>query len=386
MSSVASGVCGPLVESYDLPSLNTYCRTATESITPSICSQQLQLPRAPLFLTRTGPHLQRFWILVEMDPATGQTRKDFTEWWLQTEYSTRKDIETTIHWDHKKRASVWDHFEQVAHKRTGEPKVMCKRCLTTLTHPNIRRGGTSPMNTHLKGNTCHPKHGIGKLLAKQSQTSRATLTTFSEETLAQKVLSLILVARLPFRILDRPEFQELADLIAVAPSRVKLPSRTISRQLHSNIQQGQQSIIDMLPEDSRLSLSLDCWTSPFQQGFMAITGYFLDNDWEYREALLGFKPLQGSHTGSNLSSVVIGILEKYKIADRVLSVTTDNATNNNTMMLSIQDELKSQGVGSDGLGNGIFRVPCLAHVIQLSLNQLLGKIKAMPSNNEAEDG
>jgi hypothetical protein len=151
----------------DLPSLSTYCRTATESITPSICSQQLQLPRAPLFLTRTGPHLQRFWILVEMDPATGQTRKDFTEWWLQTEYSTRKDIETTIHWDHKKRASVWDHFEQVAHKRTGEPKVMCKRCLTTLTHPNIRRGGTSPMNTHLKGNTCHPKHGIGKLLAKQ---------------------------------------------------------------------------------------------------------------------------------------------------------------------------------------------------------------------------
>ncbi|KAJ5743306.1 hypothetical protein N7533_010408 [Penicillium manginii] len=79
MSSVASGVCGPLVESYDLPSLSTYCRTATESITPSICSQQLQLPRAPLFLTRTGPHLQRFWILVEMDPATGQTRKDFTE-------------------------------------------------------------------------------------------------------------------------------------------------------------------------------------------------------------------------------------------------------------------------------------------------------------------
>jgi hypothetical protein len=56
------------------------------------------------------------------------------------------------------------------------------------------------------------------------------------------------------------------------------------------------------------------------------------------------------------------------------------------MMLSIQDELKSQGIGSDGLGNGIFRVPCLAHVIQLSLNQLLGKIKAMPSNNEAEDG
>lgn len=203
--------------------------------------------------------------------------------------------------------------------------------------------------------------------------------------LAQKILSLILVARLPFRILDRPEFQELANILTLAPSQVKLPSsRTISRQLHANIQTDQQSIISMLPENAKLSLSLDCWTSSFQQAFMAITGYFLDKDWEYREILLGFEPLHGSHTGSNLSAVVIGILNNYQIADRVLSITTDNATNNNTMMVNIQNELKEQGIQNDELGGGIFRIPCLAHVIQLSLNQLLGKMKAKPCNNEAE--
>ncbi|KAJ5264725.1 hypothetical protein N7505_007518 [Penicillium chrysogenum] len=30
-------------------------------------------------------------------------------------------------------------------------------------------------------------------------------------------------------------------------------------------------------------------TSPFGQAFMAITGYFLDRDWNYCEVLLGFE-------------------------------------------------------------------------------------------------
>lgn len=113
---------------------------------------------------------------------------------------------------------------------------------------------------------------------------------------------------------------------------------------------------------------------------MAITGYFLDQDWEYREVLLGFEPLHGSHTGVNLSMTVLQILQEHGIADRVLSITTDNATNNNTMMASIQDTILSQ----DLRNTSVLRIPCIAHVIQLSLNQLLGNIKTNPVNDEAE--
>ena len=128
-------------------------------------------------------------------------------------------------------------------------------------------------------------------------------------------------------------------------------------------------MLDKLPQGSRLSIALDYWTSPFSQAFMAVTGYFVDNDWEYRDVLPGFEPLHGSHTGSNLSSVVISILEEYQITDRILSITTDNATNNNTIINSIQEEIKIQGIGD----TRVFRIPCLAHMIQLSLNRLLGK-------------
>ena len=113
---------------------------------------------------------------------------------------------------------------------------------------------------------------------------------------------------------------------------------------------------------------------------MAITGYFLDQEWNYREVLLGFEHLHGSHTGAHLSETVFQILQEHDIADRILSITTDNASNNNTMMTCIQETIQSYDLSN----TSVFRIPCIAHVIQLSLKQLLGKIKANPVNKEAE--
>jgi hypothetical protein len=68
---------------------------------------------------------------------------------------------------------------------------------------------------------------------------------------------------------------------------------------------------------------------------MVVTGYFLDEDWNYRELLLGFEPLYGTHLGINLSAVLFQLLQKYNLTDRVLVITTDNASNNNTLVVSI---------------------------------------------------
>jgi len=114
---------------------------------------------------------------------------------------------------------------------------------------------------------------------------------------------------------------------------------------------------------------------------MAVSGYFIDADWEYREVLLGFEPLSSVHTRAYLSTVVLDLLEKHGIKERVLAVTTDNASNNSTLISSLQDSLQSQGLRSDTL---IIRVPCLAHVIQLSLKQLLGQMKADPVNENID--
>ena len=65
---------------------------------------------------------------------------------------------------------------------------------------------------------------------------------------------------------------------------------------------------------------------------MAITGYFIDRDWNYRKLLLSFEPLDGAHSGMNLSEVLIEIFKKLNITDRVLAIISDNASNNITLV------------------------------------------------------
>jgi hypothetical protein len=148
------------------------------------------------------------------------------------------------------------------------------------------------------------------------------------------------------------------------------------RRLGSIVKDRQQRILRTLPPRSKISIALDCWTSPFSQAFMAITGYFIDADWVYREVLLGFKPVSGSHTGDKLSSVLLETLVEHEITDRVFGLTTDNASNNKTLATALQQALPDEAF--------ITRIPCLAHVIQLSLNQLLSRIKAGPTNDSTE--
>jgi hypothetical protein len=162
----------------------------------------------------------------------------------------------------------------------------------------------------------------------------------------------------------------------------EIPSaKVMRRQLRDLVRENQKSILQKLPSGAKLSLALDCWTSPFRQAFMAITGYFLDEDWEYHEILLGFEHLHGSHSGANLSEVLLQLLQEHQITDRVLAVTTDNASNNVTLMASVHEAIESLQSSNDVV---IIRVPCIAHVIQLSLKDLLGKMKAAPKNDTAE--
>ena len=116
---------------------------------------------------------------------------------------------------------------------------------------------------------------------------------------------------------------------------------------------------------------------------MAITGYFLDQEWEYREVLLGFEPISGTHSDVNLGGVVIRILQQHQIIHRILAVTTDNASNNKTLTTAVNESIKDLQSDPE-IDSTIVQVPCLAHIIQLSLLDLLGKIKASPRNDNAE--
>lgn len=333
-----------------------------------------------------GPQHRKKWIAYESHLGT-----EFLEWWKETEYGQKLNGEgqSQIKWSTGSRhADVWKHFDQVADMDSGRPRVICQACLTVLDHPQYKGNGTSAMSRHKKSNTCRKgkKKGFNQSLISDSLQNHFTrdspsvhrVTTFQIE---EQLLKTITCLRLPFQTVENPVFQRLLSLLYSGPGELELPSaKTLRRRLRDAVNCQQELQLQDLPEDAKVSLALDCWTSPFQQAFVAITVYFIDKDWNYREMLLGFEPLHGPHTGNNLSDVLHRLLEEQKLLDRIFSVTTDNATNNDTMIRALQERLLS--IGAISSRESIVRVPCMAHVIQLCLKQLLGHIRAAPKNKE----
>jgi hypothetical protein len=82
-------------------------------------------------------------------------KDEFVEWWLTTSIGSELYEKSHQFFDAKKRHSDgWRSFHQVAHTRTGDPRILCKECGQLLDHPSRKGNGTTPMTRHLKGAKC----------------------------------------------------------------------------------------------------------------------------------------------------------------------------------------------------------------------------------------
>ncbi|KAJ5685107.1 hypothetical protein N7536_007726 [Penicillium majusculum] len=312
-------------------------------------------PTVPLLipdtLERVGPFGKRKYIL-----WTEMMNEDFVAWWLKTEYGSA--IKRNI-FDGKRQASAWDHFHQVAAIHDGSPKVMCKSCDHVLAHPADRHRGTSTMNRHhSQAAACQKGKRISQDIRKiisNGVNLPSRKKVFSQQAWMERLTTFIVASRLPFMLVEHPEFRALIEMAHLAPAVPEIPTgKTIRRHIQETVKQRQDSLLQLLPEGAKLSIALDCWTSPFRQAFMAVTGYFLDQEWNYREILLGFEPLHGSHTGAYLSTTLLSALKK--------AITS----------MELPSHIPA------------VRIPCIAHVIQLSLKELLGQMDANPRNDREE--
>jgi len=82
---------------------------------------------------------------------------------------------------------------------------------------------------------------------------------------------------------------------------------------------------------------------------------------------LSFEQIEDKHIKSNLSSITERILQELDIQDRIMTVIIDNISNNNVMMIALDETLQTF--------SAISHLSCLAHVIQLAVKQLF---KSLP--------
>ena len=59
-------------------------------------------------------------------------------------------------------------------------------------------------------------------------------------------------------------------------------------------------------------------------------------DWGLEKRLLGLRPIESAHTGSNIAEHVSMVVDDYSISDKNFAITLDNASSNKTAMSLLQ--------------------------------------------------
>ncbi|KAJ5032040.1 hypothetical protein NUH16_005092 [Penicillium rubens] len=214
------------------------------------------------------------------------------------------------------------------------------------------------MGKHLKSNSCRRSKeevSVSAVTPGPIQEPRASFSPmrsrFTKAQFEGHLLRTITSANLSFEVTEEPTFRELLDLVYSGPQALEVPSsKKLRHYMHDIVTTYQESQLQDLPGDSKVSIALCCWKGPFGQDFMAITAYYFDKEWSYREVLLG--------------------------------VTVDYRVDEN-LMLSLREKLTSSG----GISSWqcFVGVPGIVQTIQLCLRRYIENITSSPEGERVEN-
>ncbi len=149
-------------------------------------------------------------------------------------------------------------------------------------------------------------------------------------------------------------------------------AKMISQTITDYVNNFEKTLLKDLPNHAMLLIAIDIWQSPYEQSFLAIAGYFIDKEWRLREVVLGFEPLYVPHSCDYIGQIIVRVLQKHGVEHRLYAITTDNASNNSQASAYVEIFCANHAKGR--------HIPCLAHVLQLSLGALLSNLNAQPTN------
>lgn len=279
-----------------------------------------------------------------------------------------------------KKSVKWPHncFEQ-ALKADDEPIYICKACGSVYKHPGCTGGGAGSTKYHAE--RCEQ---LNPLLSMSLSTSTQSLLLFAKDKARDKEEIQDLFVKWnassghSFNAIENPYLREIWTRLRVIhplPHRKTL-KEWVTRQAMTIRFTLARSMQDA---NTRINLCLDAWTSPFNVAYLGIVAHYIDKDWVMQERMLAFVELPIGHAGNITATYVLQVLNDFGIRECLGTITTDNASDNSTFVEHLAKDIPASRdwVGSQN------HLRCVAHIVNLSAQQLLSGLKAnAPESND----
>ncbi|XP_047116057.1 E3 SUMO-protein ligase ZBED1-like [Schistocerca piceifrons] len=149
--------------------------------------------------------------------------------------------------------------------------------------------------------------------------------------------------------------------VSLSDPQYSIPNRKKLRLVMEDDYHKQKEAVNLAMEHSTfVSLMTDIWTSLNSEAYIAVTGHLINNNWCLKALALETFHFPEKHTALNISEALDNVISKWNIENKVVSITTDNASNMTAAVQLIDS------------GNIYMQhVPCLAHTINLVVKSSL---------------
>ena len=292
----------------------------------------------------------------------------------------------------KGKSDIWEHIQKSERDDNGMIILSCKYCKQKWSYSEdaYRKSGSSTGNQRRHLNNMHKKimHGnscVGPMdafISKASDIEKrlAVDPTISDRLIRESIEDYIISETEPFTIIGSQSFLTLLKLcLKCKRDNVFLPKADALR--NGIVQRTEKMKTDLketfAKDRTAVHLCLDMWTSTNQFSFLAITAHYVDSNWKLTESLLSFVETT-DHTGSSMACLVSTALEEFELTSRLGCLAMDNASNNNSLMVSLFEKLQES---SNERGDFLIewnpedaRIRCLPHIINLAVKAFLASL------------
>ncbi|MBW0570860.1 hypothetical protein O181_110575 [Austropuccinia psidii MF-1] len=224
-----------------------------------------------------------------------------------------------------KQSWVWLYFSNVKCQVNSQSGSPCKKILM-----HDQSGSTKSMSDHLwvLHQLINPKTtNLNKTLTLdkyvQHQNPKKSL---SAETLKTALIYFICDCDLPMSVSKSTSFQALLELCSPSVLNILVRQKALTSHLLNVYFFHQEKLCALIyGSGKQLAFTTDTWTSPNIKAFMAITGHFINKEFNVVSVLLDLTEIEGNHLGQSLANQFPTTLKQYELEDSIIAITTDNA-------------------------------------------------------------
>jgi hypothetical protein len=298
----------------------------------------------------------------------------------------------------KERSWIWKYYLttpepgtwRLGNKERSELKHLCMGSPSTcrfFRFASKLRSSTTALKQHLE--QAHKIFQDG--LSEHQGPLSSWISKEKKLPFEEALLNWIISTSQPFTCVEQPSFKAMLRSVDFQDS---VPSAdTVSRQLSLRLDALDSELRVLMSSASSIALSLDGWTSQNSLPMLAINAHWMSSDFQQYQACIEFVEIEGNHSGENLANIVATVLERFYISDKVMTITADNASNNDTLHRYLYQKLSQRY--DNYLAETIIRegtmkftqnsqIRCFAHILNLVMKTILRSLRAS-SHKEACD-